>query len=211
MKAYMSLVVNRVMYSAETLMATYDTNADIDIFERSCLRTILKISWNDFTRNEDIYKKAADAMVAWTKLSLEFRRARLRYFGHVLRMDTERLPLKILTEALVDAKAGRGRPKSNWISTVKNDLKSRNLSMDLGQLSNLAASRDSWRRDVVYGTDRGDREEDGDLGEEEMNLLEALNTRLECGLQTETTSRALVDSLERLNNSLHDSNVCCKE
>ena len=61
LKAYRSLVVPRVMYSAETLMATYDTNADIDIFERSCLRTILKLSWNDFTRNEDIYKKATDA------------------------------------------------------------------------------------------------------------------------------------------------------
>jgi hypothetical protein len=107
-------------------------------------------------------RKRQTLLGAGTKLSLEFRRARLRYLGHVLRIDKERLPLKILTEALADSKAGRGRPKSNWISTVKNDLKIRNQSMDLGQLSNLAASRDSWRRDVVYGTDR-EGEEEGDL------------------------------------------------
>jgi hypothetical protein len=77
-------------------------------------------------------------------------------------------------------------------------------------LSNLAASRDSWRRYAVYGTDR-EGEEDGDLGEEEMNLLEALNTRLENGLQTEATSRAFVNSLERPKKTLHHSKACCKD
>ena len=45
----------------------------------------------------------------------------LRWFGHVERMDNERL-LKKVMEAKVDGRSARGRPRFGWMDGVKTAL-----------------------------------------------------------------------------------------
>jgi len=48
---------------------------------------------------------------------------RLKYFGHVMRMQLHRLP-NIELHGEVHDKRTRGRPKKRWIDNVKEDLES---------------------------------------------------------------------------------------
>ena len=50
------------------------------------------------------------------------RERRLRWFGHVYRMDSNRLPLQVMDWTPSDLKRRRGRPRVTWTSTVNKDL-----------------------------------------------------------------------------------------
>ena len=50
----------------------------------------------------------------------------LRWFGHVERMDNERL-LKKVMNAKVDGRSARGRPRFGWMDGVKRALNDRRM------------------------------------------------------------------------------------
>ena len=52
----------------------------------------------------------------------------LRWFGHVERMNNERL-LKKVTNAKVDGRSARGRPRFGWMDGVKRALNDRRIDM----------------------------------------------------------------------------------
>jgi len=47
------------------------------------------------------------------------RRHWLRWFGHVYRMDSNRLPCQVMDWTPLDFRRRRGRPRVSWTSTVK--------------------------------------------------------------------------------------------
>ena len=64
---------------------------------------------------------------------------RLRWFGHVTRMDDERWPKSMLNYNVAGAYP-RGRPKKRWMDNVRKDMKSLNINAE------LAVDRENWRR-----------------------------------------------------------------
>ena len=68
----------------------------------------------------------------------------LRWFGHVERMDDERL-LKKVVNARVDGRGARGRPSFGWMDGVKKALKN---GMDVREAKERARNRNEWRRMV---------------------------------------------------------------
>ena len=64
---------------------------------------------------------------------------RLRWFGHVTRMDDERWPKSMLNYNVAGAYP-RGRPKKRWMDNVRKDMKSLNINAE------LALDRENWRR-----------------------------------------------------------------
>jgi transcription termination factor 2 len=81
------------------------------------------------------------------------RLSRLRYLGHVLRMDNSRLP-KIMINSEVDAgKRNTGRPKMNYRACIKADLKLFGMweKSKQSNLSTMASDRQTWRRDINLG------------------------------------------------------------
>ena len=66
----------------------------------------------------------------------------LRLFGHVERMDNERL-LKMVMNAKVDGINARGRPRFGWMDEVKRALNDRR--MDMREASERARNRNEWR------------------------------------------------------------------
>jgi len=46
----------------------------------------------------------------------------LRWLGHVIRVDHQRIPRQALHWEVLGFKRGPGRPHANWMSTVNKDL-----------------------------------------------------------------------------------------
>ena len=66
----------------------------------------------------------------------------LRWFGHVERMDNERL-LKKVMNAKVDGRSARGRHMFRWMDVVKRALNDRRI--DMREASERARNRNEWR------------------------------------------------------------------
>ena len=70
----------------------------------------------------------------------------LRWFGHVVRMDNERLSKRVMN-AKVDGRNVRGRPRFGWMDGVKKALNDR--GMDVREANERARNRNEWRA-IVY-------------------------------------------------------------
>ena len=66
----------------------------------------------------------------------------LRWFGHVVRMDNERLSKRVMN-AKVDGRNVRGRPRFGWMDGVKKALNDR--GMDVREANERARNRNEWR------------------------------------------------------------------
>src|ERR1700744_6682995 len=101
-------------------------------------KTSRRQQWDEHIRNEDIrvnlgvnsVEKAASV-------------SRLRWFGHVQRMQSDRLPWRIMSEE-VQGKRCRGRPRRRFLDSVRSDLENRGLRLDDHTLA-LAQNRVAWR------------------------------------------------------------------
>jgi len=67
---------------------------------------------------------------------------RLRYFGHVARMDQHRL-LNIALYGRVEGKRVKGRPRKRWLNNVSDDCYRRGWS--IVEATHLATDRQRWR------------------------------------------------------------------
>ena len=65
----------------------------------------------------------------------------LRWFGHVERMDNERL-LKKVVNVKVDGRSARGMPRFGWMDVVKRVLNGRR--MDVREAIERARNRNEW-------------------------------------------------------------------
>jgi len=74
---------------------------------------LLGITWKDKVRNEDIRKKTG----SW-KLEDIIKERRLRWLGHVLRMDNSRTARQAAHWELRGYKRKPGRPRKNWVIII---------------------------------------------------------------------------------------------
>ena len=81
------------------------------------LRRILGIKWQDKVTNVDVLSDSSMLSIH----SLLMKR-RLRWIGHVRRMDDGRIPKDIMFGELKEGKRKRGRPKLRYKDVVKRDL-----------------------------------------------------------------------------------------
>ena len=86
-------------------------------------------------------------------ITLSLKQRRLRWTGHLLRLDP-RTPAKIALNKFTESHNNKvGRPKNNWLSTIRRDLetdpKSKKLPKEdtklIEYLSEIASDRGRWR------------------------------------------------------------------
>jgi len=65
---------------------------------------------------------------------------RLRWFGHVERMEEHRLPCRVL-RCFIEGKRSRGRQTKTWMDNIKEDLKTKNLNIR----TDLIRDKTRWR------------------------------------------------------------------
>ena len=87
------------------------------------------------------------------KLELIIKERRLRWLGHVLRMDDSRIPRQARQWELRGYKRKTGCPRKNWMDIIRRDLKDMDITWD--EAEELVTDRAEWRQRVAQCTHLG--------------------------------------------------------
>ena len=104
------VVVPTVMYGSESWDVKVNERQKLNVFEMKCLRSTTGVSRLDRVRNEAVRARTGVRREWGARVDMNV----LRWFGHVERMDNERL-LKKVMNAKVDGRSARGRPGFGWM------------------------------------------------------------------------------------------------
>ena len=144
-RLYESLVVSTLLYSAEVWPLSVTQMKKLEATHHKFQRRLLGITWRDKVRNEDIRTKTGSR-----KLEDIIKERRLRWLGHVLRMDDSRTARQARQWELKGYKRKPGRPRKNWVDVIKRDLKDMDLTWD--EAETLADDKADWRQRVAQCT-----------------------------------------------------------
>ncbi len=136
-RLYNSNVKSVLLYGSECWRVIQSDMRRIEAFHNRCLRRICCIFWPNQISNMDLYERTGCQSVV-----KEIKYRRIRWLGHVLRMDQDRIP-KVALRWTPPGKRKPGRPKTTWRRTVVAELATMNLSW--GQAQHAAKDRDRWR------------------------------------------------------------------
>jgi hypothetical protein len=138
MKPYYALVEPVLLYGSECWCLKKEDERKILATEMSWLRRIKGRSRRERIRNTTTRKELGAEVTVVEKI----QNRRLRWFGHVERMDNRRLPVAAL-HGWVEGERSRGRQRKTWIDNVKEDLKSKGT--DLTMVCETVRDRALWR------------------------------------------------------------------
>ena len=119
-RIYRALILPIAIYGAESWTLRQADKCQLDTFEMRCLRVILGVSLMDKIRNEEI--------------------RRLKWFGHVVRMPTHRLPFQAYKNDFLKRRPP-GRPPARWRDQIERDM-----GVPLKEAEHQAQGRPEWRR-----------------------------------------------------------------
>ena len=137
---YKTLILPVLMYGAETWAMSADDEMKLGAFERRILRKIFgpicvhgvwRIRWN-----HELYEMYDEAEVVQ-----RIKVKRLRWLGHVVRMDEENPTRKVFESRYSGGRRRQGRPNLRWFDQVSANLK----SLDESNCRQRAQDRSRWR------------------------------------------------------------------
>ena len=147
LRTFNAYVASVFLYNSELWTLTKKLENTIDTFQRRHLRKILGINWQRNISNNELY--ARTKCEPWSEI---IRGRRLTWLGHLMRLHPETPARKALKEYLRKVKRPQGRPKTTWMQTVRQDLTSIGIKLDLSKeaqtlkrLSELTHDRKNWR------------------------------------------------------------------
>ena len=139
MRVYQACVLSTLLYSCESWTLYTRQELRLNAFHLRSIRKILGITWQDRVPNKDVLARAKIPSM-FALLS----QRRLRWVGHVVRMQDGRIPKEILYGELAT-----GRPFLRFKDVCKRDLKSGKIRP--ADLESTADDRDAWRFMVKSG------------------------------------------------------------
>ncbi|CAF1270699.1 unnamed protein product [Adineta ricciae] len=135
LKILTTCVFSVLLYACDTWTLKEGDKKKLLAFEMRCYRRLLRISWKDMVRNIDIRKQIG----AHETIVDKIKRRKLKLFGHVCRMDDNRL-LKHVVFSRINGKSRRGRPCREWLDDITEWC-----GYGCQDLVHLAQSRDQWK------------------------------------------------------------------
>ena len=143
---YRSCVLSVLMYGSECWTTYATQERTLNSFHLRNLRRILGIKWyHRVTNNEVLNRAGIDSINAF------LTQRRLRWLGHVHRMDDGRLPKDILYSQLAVGTRSVGRPLLRYSDACKRDM--RRGGVDVDDWENVAPDRSAWRHLVNKSKD----------------------------------------------------------
>ena len=135
---YNQCVIPLLLYGSETWTLYRYYVKQLRTIQQRHLRFILKIKWNHFITNDEVLSRAQTVDIETTLV-----RNRLRWLGHVGRMDNDRPVKELLFGELEDGTRQVGRPLLRYKDTLKDILKRANV---LHNWKNYINNRPEWRQ-----------------------------------------------------------------
>ncbi|KAK3532235.1 hypothetical protein QTP86_009505 [Hemibagrus guttatus] len=138
-KVYRTVVRPAMLYGLETVSLRKRQESELEVAELKMLRFSLGVTRLDRIRNEYIRGTAHVG-----RLGDKVREARLRWFGHVQRRESEYIGRRMLDMEL-PGRRQRGRPKRRYMDGINEDMKLVGASVE------DAEDRDRWREMIHCG------------------------------------------------------------
>ena len=117
-----SIFLPSLCYQSQTWSLSKVQERKITTCEMRCLRKAINVTRRDRMRNEDIRKA-----VGTTPCIQHIERQKIKWFGHLMRMEPNQIPLR----AYISRRSGfraRGRPRVRWIDNVTEILQRHGLT-----------------------------------------------------------------------------------
>ncbi|KAK3528866.1 hypothetical protein QTP70_011743 [Hemibagrus guttatus] len=138
-KVYRTVVRPAMLYGLETVSLRKRQESELEVAELKMLRFSLGVTRLDRIRNEYIRGTAHVG-----RLGDKVREARLRWFGHIQRRESEYIGMRMLDMGL-PGRRQRGRPKRRYMDGINEDMKLVGASVE------DAEDRDRWREMIRCG------------------------------------------------------------
>ena len=152
-RVYQACILSTLLYGSESWTTYMRQERRLHAFHMRCLKRILGITWQDKIPHSTILIRAKISSI----FSLLSQR-RLRWLGHVYRMDDERIPKKVLYSQLATGSRRLGRPVLRYKDVCKRDIKS--CDIDLESWERTVTNRSKWREVVRRGTESAEKKRD---------------------------------------------------
>lgn len=136
---YSSCVLSTLLYASESWTTSRRQESKLNSFHFRCLRRILGITWRDRITNVEVLRRTGLPTLFYM---LKLRR--LRWLGHVFRMEDGRIPKDLLYSELSTGNRKVGRPALRYSDVIKRDLK----DINIGNWEEIAGNRAKWRSTV---------------------------------------------------------------
>ncbi|CAH2097988.1 unnamed protein product [Euphydryas editha] len=138
---YQAIVLPTLLYAAETWCCYRANIKQLDIFHLKCLRSILRIKWQDRVPNTEVLRR-----VGLPGIEALIIKHQLRWSGHVVRMSECRLPKAVFYSELSCGKRKQGGQYLRYKDVLKRNLATCNIPTDGWE--GLARLRPEWRSTV---------------------------------------------------------------
>jgi len=143
-QVYRACVLSVLLYGSEAWNTYVRQERRLNAFHMRCLRRILGLTWRDKVPNRVILEQ-----VKMQSIYSILSQRRLRWLGHVRRMEDGRIPKDVLYGELATGSRGVGRPALRFKDTCKRDMKACNISPVTWEAQ--AEDRAAWRTVVQNG------------------------------------------------------------
>ena len=137
-RLYEGIAVPTALYGAETWNMSVKDRRRLNVVEMRCLRNMCGVTRRDRIRNEEIRRRTG----VMRDLAGRADQSTLRWFGHIERMEEDRL-VKRIYRSEARGVAPRGRPQLRWMDGVKRALNDRGVSVDQARVK--VRDRNEWR------------------------------------------------------------------
>ena len=144
MKVYQACVLSTLLYGSEAWTLYMHQERRLNAFHMRNLRRLLGITWQDRVSNASV-----SAQTGMSSMLAILSQRRLRWLGHVCRMDDGRIPKDILYGELATGTRPTGRPVLRYKDVCKRDFKS--CSINPADLQTATSDRSSWSANVKTG------------------------------------------------------------
>ncbi|KAJ4435808.1 hypothetical protein ANN_18427 [Periplaneta americana] len=142
-RIYKTVILPVVLYGYETWTVTLREEHRLRVFENKVLRKIFVAKRDEVTGEwRKLHNTELHALYSSPDIIRNIKSRRLRWAGHVARMDESRNAYRVLV-GRPEGKRSLGRPRRRWEDNIKMDL--REVGYDDREWINLAQDRDRWR------------------------------------------------------------------
>ena len=150
MRVYQACVTSILLYGSESWTPYTRQEHRLNTFHLRCLRKILGITWQDCVPNKDVLERAG-----MPSMFALLTQRRLRWLGHVRRMEDGRIPKDLLYGELTTGTRPIGRPILRYKDVCRRDTTTSDINTATWEAT--ATDRSSWRQTVKAGVQRSDR------------------------------------------------------